>query len=61
MEKCFLVLIQFLILTITITYFKVPKEWIFTKKDIFDYIGALIFEIAISYLTYGVTIMHSIN
>ncbi|MDR2967043.1 MAG: MFS transporter [Methanobacteriaceae archaeon] len=57
----FLVVIPFLILTMIITYLKVPNEWLFFKKDKFDYIGALIFAIAITCLTYGFTIMHDVN
>lgn len=60
-RSVFLVVIPFLILTIAITYFKVSKEWVFAKKDSFDYFGALIFGIAISFLTYGFTIMHTLN
>lgn len=58
-RSVFLVVIPFLILTIFITYFKVSEEWVFSKYDKFDYIGALIFGIAISSLTYGFTIMNT--
>ncbi|MCL2116725.1 MAG: MFS transporter [Methanobrevibacter sp.] len=57
----FLAVIPFLILTMIITYLKVPNDWLFSKKDKFDYIGALIFAVAISCLTYGFTIMHDLN
>jgi len=60
-RSVFLVVIPLLILTIIITYFKVPNEWTFLKKDKFDYVGALIFAVAISCLTYGFTIMHTLN
>lgn len=57
----FLFVIPFLILTILITYFKVPNEWVLIKDDKFDYVGALIFGLAISLLTYGFTIMHTLH
>lgn len=60
-RSVFLFVIPFLILTIFITYFKVPNEWILLKNDKFDYIGALIFTVAISCLTYGFTILHTLN
>jgi len=58
-RSVFLFVIPFLILTILITYFKVPNEWVLSKDDKFDYVGALIFGLAISSLTYGFTIMHT--
>lgn len=60
-RSVFLVVIPFLILTLVITYLKVPNEWLLMKKDKFDYIGALIFGVAISCLTYGFTIIHTLN
>ena len=60
-RSVFLVVIPFLILTMIITYLKVPNEWLLFKKDKFDYIGALLFGVAISCLTYGFTIMHTLN
>ncbi|MEA4957867.1 Riboflavin transporter RibZ [bioreactor metagenome] len=60
-RSVFLVVIPFLVITILITYFKVPNEWILIKNDKFDYVGALIFGLAISFLTYGFTIMHTFN
>ena len=60
-RSVFLVVIPFLILTMIITYFKVPNEWILMKNDKFDYIGALSFAVAITCLTYGFTIIHTLN
>ena len=60
-RSVFLFVIPFLILTILITYFKVPNEWVLMKDDKFDYVGALIFGLAISLLTYGFTIMHTLQ
>ena len=60
-RSVFLVVIPFLIITMIITYLKVPNEWLLFKEDKFDYIGALIFALAISSLTYGFTIMHDVN
>ncbi|MBZ9571015.1 MFS transporter [Methanobrevibacter sp. TMH8] len=60
-RSVFLFVIPFLILTILITYFKVSDEWIFSKGEKFDYIGALIFGLAISFLTYGFTTIHELN
>lgn len=60
-RSVFLFVIPLLILTILITYFKVSDEWIFSKGEKFDYIGALIFGLAISFLTYGFTTMHELN
>ena len=60
-RSVFLFVIPFLILTILITYFKVPNEWILIKDDKFDYVGALIFGLGISLLTYGFTIMHTLH
>lgn len=60
-RSVFLFIIPLLVLTILLTHFKVPNEWTFFKKDKFDYIGALIFAVAISCLTYGFTIMHTLT
>ncbi|MGL6298676.1 MAG: MFS transporter [Methanobacteriaceae archaeon] len=60
-RSVFIIVIPLLILTILITYFKVPNEWILLKTDKFDYIGALVFGVAISFLTYGFTIIYTLN
>jgi len=60
-RSVFLVVIPFLILTAIITYLKVPNEWKFMKGDKFDYVGALIFAIAISLIIYGLTVIHTLT
>ena len=56
-RSIFLVVIPFLMLTAAITYLKVPNEWKFGQGSKFDYIGAIIFAIAISLFIYGVTVL----
>lgn len=60
-QSVFLVVIPFLALTAAITYFKVPDEWKFMKKDKFDYVGALIFAVAISLAIYGLTTIYALT
>lgn len=60
-RSVFLFVIPFLIITLLITFFKVPEEWILIKDDKFDYISALMFGLGISFLIYGFTIMHTLN
>jgi len=60
-QSVFLVTIPFLAITAIITYLKVPGEWKFMKEDKFDYIGALIFAVAISLIIYGLTVIHTLT
>ncbi|MDR0900065.1 MAG: MFS transporter [Methanobrevibacter sp.] len=60
-QSIFLISIPFLIITTVITIWKIPEEWTTGIGEKFDYLGTIIYTIAILLLIYGFTIMHQLN
>ncbi|MDR3292175.1 MAG: MFS transporter [Methanobrevibacter sp.] len=60
-RSIFISIVPFLMLILLVTLIKIPQEWSDNEDEKFDYIGSIIYGLAILILIYGFTILNEIT